>query len=142
MGELKGKLTRHSAYILKQSQDSSSSLKEQIQARAICELERESEIAFDEEEESSAECPEYLWDSDYEPFEEEESSACLPHGFWGWEWEGEEDSEIIAPVAFLAALYDSECESDSPANDDVEEEEEEESHGLMPEFYGLFAADS
>merc|ERR1739838_246691 len=53
-------------------------------------------------------------------------------------WEGEEVSEIIAPVAFLAALYDSECESDSLANDDVEEEEE--SHG--PEFYGLFAADS
>merc|ERR1712156_904626 len=38
--EFKGKLTRHSAYILKQSQDSSSSLKKQIQARAICELER------------------------------------------------------------------------------------------------------
>jgi len=135
----KGKLTRHSAYILKQSQDSSSSLKKQIQARAIRELERESEICDgDDEEESSAECPNHLWDSDYEPFEEEESSACVPSGFWGWDWEGEEDSEIIAPVAFLAALYDSECESDSLANDDVEEEEE--SHG--PEFYGLFAADS
>merc|ERR1711951_224315 len=117
--QFKGKLTRHSAYILKQSQDSSSSLKKQIQARAIRELERESEIC----------------DGD----EEEESSACVPSGFWGWDWEGEEDSEIIAPVAFLAALYDSECESDSLANDDVEEEEEE-SHG--PEFYGLFAADS
>jgi len=135
--EFKGKLTRHSAYILKQSQDSSSSLKKQIQARAIRELERESEIGCDEEEESSAECPEYLWDSDYEPFEEEESSACLPRGFWGWEWEGEEDSEIIAPVAFLAALYDSECESDFLEENDVEEES---SHG--PEFYGLLAADS
>merc|ERR1711953_1476373 len=134
----KGKLTRHSAYILKQSQDSSSSLKKQIQARAIRELERESEICDgDDEEESSAECPNHLWESDYEPFEEEESSACVPSGFWGWEWEGEEDSEIIAPVAFLAALYDSECESDSLANDDVEEEESHE-----PEFYGLFAADS
>jgi len=137
--QFKGKLTRHSAYILKQSQDSSSSLKKQIRARAIRELERESEICDgDDEEESSAECPNHLWDSDYEAFEEEESSACVPSGFWGWEWEGEEDSEIIAPVSFLAALYDSECESDSLANDDVEEEEE--SHG--PEFYGLFAADS
>merc|ERR1711951_141960 len=52
--QFKGKLTRHSAYILKQSQDSSSSLKKQIQARAIRELERESEICDgDEEEESS-----------------------------------------------------------------------------------------
>merc|ERR550534_2305252 len=77
--EIKGKLTRHSAYILKQSQDSSSSLKKQIQARAIRELERESEICDgDDEEESSAECPNHLWESDYEPFEEDESSACVP----------------------------------------------------------------
>merc|ERR1712156_1246110 len=69
----------------------------QIQVRAICELERESEIGCDEEE----------------------------------------DSEIIAPVAFLAALYDSECESDFLEENDVEEES---SHG--PEFYGLLAADS
>lgn len=136
--EFKAKLTRHSEYILKQSLESCSSLKKQMKARAIRELKRESKICNDEEEESSAECPQRLWDSDYEG--EEESSACLPEGFWGWEtveWEGEEDSEIIAPVAFLAALYDSECESDSLDEDDLEDES---SHG--PGFFGLFDGDS
>merc|ERR550539_201951 len=136
--EFKAKLTRHSEYILKQSLESCSSLKKQMKARAIRELKRESKICNDDEEESSAECPQRLWDSDYEG--EEESSACLPEGFWGWEnveWEGEEDSEIIAPIAFLAALYDSECESDSLDEDDLEEES---SHG--PGFFGLFDGDS
>lgn len=123
--EFKAKLTRHSEYILKQSLESCSSLKKQMKARAIRELKRESKICNDEEEEeSSAECPQHLWDSDYEG------------ALWeSVEWEGEEDSEIIAPVAFLAALYDSECESESLDEDDLEEEES--SHG--PGFFGLFA---